>query len=389
MIAAWMDFSVPACKFHRMLLLTPGPVTTRPEVRQALAQDIAPWDNDFRDFFVRLRARILQLAGGIEGQHATLPLQGCGHFIAEAALRTFLPPGGRILIPATGAYANRMIRLAREAGRVPVLLPIGVADATDPQAVARALDADPTLTHVGMVYSETGSGIIHDVQAVGAVVRAAGRRMIIDAVSAFGALPLDLATQPEVDAAIFTTNKCLEALPGVAFAIAPIERLLACAGNAGSWSFDLSNIYNHAVCNGWGSFRFTPPAQVLAALDVALDYHDAEGRAARLARYTKNMRVLYDGVRDLGLTPWLPPARQGPVIVNVHAPADPAWDLQAFVDTLKLRKILISNFYNTPSPTFRIGCIGAITPADMTGAVQSIDHALREIGITHRGADQT
>jgi 2-aminoethylphosphonate-pyruvate transaminase len=109
-----------------MLLLIPGPVTTRPEVRQALAQDIAPWDNEFRHFLARLRGRILLLAGGVADQHATLPLQGCGHFVTEAALRTFLPPGGRILIPGTGAYADRMIRLAREAGRVPVTLPMGL-----------------------------------------------------------------------------------------------------------------------------------------------------------------------------------------------------------------------------------------------------------------------
>jgi 2-aminoethylphosphonate-pyruvate transaminase len=384
-----MDFSGPACDVRPMLLLIPGPVTTRPEVRQALTRDIAPWDNEFRDFFTRLRRRILRLAGGIEHQHATLPLQGCGHFITEAAVRTFLPPGGRILIPATGAYADHMIRLTREAERVPVPLPMGPADTTDPQAVARALEADPTLTHVGMVYSETGSGVIHDVQAVGAVVRAAGRRMIVDAVSAFGALPLDLSEQPEIDAAVFTTNKCLEALPGVAFAVARIDRLLACAGNAGSWSLDLSNVYDHAMRNGWGSFRFTPPAQLLAALDVALDYHEAEGQTARLVRYTANMRTVYDGMRDLGLTPWLPASRQGPVIVVAHAPADPAWNLQAFVDALKLRQILISNFYNTPLPTFRVGCIGAITPDDMAGAVRAMDHALREIGIRNREAIQT
>jgi 2-aminoethylphosphonate-pyruvate transaminase len=371
-----------------MLLLIPGPVTTRPEVRHALTQDLAPWDNDFRHFLTRLRTRILRLAGGVEGEHATLPLQGCGHFITEAALRTFLPPGGRILVPATGAYADRMFRLAREAGRVAVPLPIGSADTTDPQAVAAALAADPTLSHVGIVYSETGSGVIHDVQAVGAVVRAAGRRMIVDAVSAFGALPLNVSEQPEIDAAVFSTNKCLEALAGVAFAVARIDRLLECAGNAGSWSFDLSNVYDHALRSGSGSFRFTPPAQILAALDVALDYHDAEGRSARLNRYTANMRVLYEGVRDLGLTPWLPPERQGPIIVNVHAPNDPAWNLQAFVDALKLRGILISNFFNTPSPTFRVGCIGAITPDDMTGAVQAMHHALRELGIKNRGAIQ-
>jgi 2-aminoethylphosphonate-pyruvate transaminase len=369
-----------------MLLLIPGPVTTRSEVRQALCQDFAPWDNDFRQFLMRLLGRILRLAGGIESEHVVLPLQGCGHFITEAALRTFVPAGGRILIPATGAYANRMIRLAREAGRVAVPLPLGLTDATDPAAVARALADDPTLSHVGIVYSETGSGMIHDVQAIGAVVRAAGRRMIIDAVSAFGALPLDVSAQPEVDAAVFTANKCLEALPGIGFAVARADRLMACAGNAASWSFDLSDIHNTALQAGAGSFRFTPPAQVLAALDRALDYLDAEGCVARLSRYTDNMRTLHDGVRDLGLVPWLPPSRQGPVIVNVHAPSDPAWNLQAFVDALKSRGFLISNFYNTPTPTFRVGCIGAITPADMARAVQAIDAALTEIGVTHREA---
>jgi 2-aminoethylphosphonate-pyruvate transaminase len=365
-----------------MLLLIPGPVTTRPEVRQALCRDFAPWDNDFRDFLTKLRHRILRLAGGIEGQHAPLPLQGCGHFITEAAIRTFLPPGGRILIPETGVYANRMIRLAQEAGRVPVPLPMAATQPTDPHAVSRALQADPSLTHVGVVYSETGSGVIHDVQAIGAVVRAAGRRMIIDAVSAFGALPLDLATQPEVDAAVFTTNKCLEALPGIAFAIARIDRLLESTGQAGSWSFDLCSVQDQAVRAGWGSFRFTPPAQILAALDVALDYLDAETQTARLARYTANMRVLYDGVQQIGLTPYLPPNTQGPVIVNVHAPADPAWDLQAFVDLLKARGFLISNFYNTAVPTFRVGCIGAITPDDMARAVEAMRDSLRRMGVT-------
>jgi len=369
-----------------MLLLIPGPVTTRPEVRQALCQDLAPWDNDFRTFFASLRSRILRLAGGVEGEHATLPLQGCGHFITEAAIRTFLPPSGRILIPATGSYADRMIRLTKDAGRIPVPLALGRTDTTDPQAVARALDADPSLSHVGMVYSETGSGVIHDVQAVGAVTRALRRRLIIDAVSAFGALPVDISTQPEVDAVVFTTNKCLEALPGAAFAVARIDRLQACAGRAGSWSFDLADTYTHALRAGWGSSRFTPPAQILAALDVALDFHAAEGQVARLARYTANMQTLYKGVSDLGLSPYLPASRQGPVIVNVHAPADPAWNLQAFVDALKLRGVLISNFYSTPGPSFRVGCIGAITPEDMADAVRAMHEALLAIGIIHREA---
>jgi 2-aminoethylphosphonate-pyruvate transaminase len=362
-------------------------VTTRPEVRAALTQDIAPWDNDFRPFIARLRTRILPIAHGVPGQHEVLPLQGCGHFITEAAIRTFLPPGGKLLIPATGSYSDRMIRLAREAGRQPFVLSISPLAPTDPHAVAEALARDPAISHVGLVYSETGSGVVHDPAAIGAVVRAAGRRMIVDAVSAFGALPLDLSAQPEIDAVVFTSNKCIEALPGVAFAVARIDRLLASVGNAGSWSFDLSDIYGHGLRHGPGGFRFTPPVQILAAFDRALDFFEQEGgQPARLARYAEIMHTLYKGVRGLGLTPYLPPEHQGPIIVNVQAPDDPAWDLQRFVDALKRRGFLISNFYNTPTPSFRVGCIGAITPADMAGAVAAMGEALGEIGITRREA---
>ena len=370
-----------------MLLLIPGPVTTRPEVREALRHDFAPWDNDFRPLYAGIRERVLRIAGGAPGEHATLPLQGCGHFITEAAIRTFVPAGGKLLIPATGSYADRMIRLTREAGRVPVPLAVAPDAATDPAQVAAALGRDPAIGHVGVVYSETGSGIIHDPAAIGAVARRLGRRLIVDAVSAFGALPLDLAAQPEIDVAVFTSNKCLEGVPGMAFAVARIDRVTACAGNAGSWSLDLSSICEHALRSGWGSFRFTPPAQVLNAFNVALDLFDAEGgQPARLARYTANLRTLYDGVRDLGLTPYLRPDVQGPIIVNVHAPADPAWNLQRFVDALKARGVLISNFYNTALPSFRVGCIGAITPADMARAVVAMGEALGELAIAKRKA---
>lgn len=368
-----------------MLLLIPGPVTTRPEVREAMQVDLAPWDNEFRGFYERLCARVLALAGGRDGEHAALPLPGCGHFITEAAIRTFLPPGGTLLVPMTGAYAERMTRLGREAGRIVVALPIDPDRPADPSAIGAVLAADPEISHVGAVYSETGTGVCHDVRAIGAVARGLGRRMIVDAVSAFGALPFDISAQPEVDAVVFTANKCLEGLPGIAFAVARADRLAASAGQAGSWSFDLSDLYAQAVRSP-GSARFTPPAQVLNALDRALDFHAAEGRPARLARYTANMRTLYDGVKRLGLRPYLAPDAQGPIIVNVHAPADPAWNLLEFVEALKRRGFLISNFYNTPEPSFRVGCIGAITPQDMARAVDAMGDALRELGVTHREA---
>jgi 2-aminoethylphosphonate-pyruvate transaminase len=252
--------------------------------------------------------------------------------------------------------------------------------------VRRALAADPGLSHVGLVYSETSTGIVHDVQAIGAVAREAGRRMIVDAISAFGALPLDLARQPEIEAAVFTPNKCLEGIPGLAFVIARIDALRAAgAGLAGSWSFDLYDIYEHGERDGWGSFRFTPPTQTLAALRTALALLAAEGGPpARLARYRANARTLYDGMIAIGLRPYLSREAQGPIVVNVTAPGDPRWSLDDFVEALKARGFLISNFYNTARPSFRVGCIGAVAPEDMHRFVTAVDGALRALDIRRR-----
>ncbi len=370
-----------------MKLLIPGPVTTRPEVRAALTTDFAPWDLDFGPLSAGVRARLLPIAGVGPETHACLPLQGSGHFIVEAALRTFVPRGGKVLVPMTGSYAVRLARLASETGREVLQLPVGECERADPAAVAARLARDPTISHLAFIYNETSSGIVHDAEALAGVARAHGRRVIIDAVSAFGALPLDLSRMPEVDAALFTANKCLEGIPGLAFAISPRERLAGRVGEAQSWCLDLADIYAHGERNGTGSFRFTPPAQVLNALSVALDLFAAEGgRAQRLARYQANLRTFADGIAAIGLTAYLPRALQGPVVFNVHAPDDPRWNLQSFVDQVKERGFVISNFYDTRTPSFRVGLIGALGPEDYREAVGAIDGALKALGIRNRKA---
>lgn len=372
-----------------MLLLIPGPVTTHPEVRAAADRDVAPWDQAVRDEIGSLLIRLRDLAGGRDGVETALPLPGSGHFIVEAAIRSFILPAidrghgasGGLLIPATGQYSDRMMRLAREAGRRVTVLPAPLTEPLDPAAVEAALAADPTITHLGMVYSETSTGIVHDVEAVGAAVRRQGRRMILDAVSAFGALPVSIADHPEVDAMVFTANKCLEGLPGFGIAVCPVARLPGVQGKADSWSFDLGDVYANGLENQPGAARFTPPIQAMVALGTALDRLEQEGGpAARLRRYRANMEALYTGMESLGLRPILPRAVQGPIIMNVAAPAHPDWDLKRFVEALKRRGVLISNFRNTEQPSMRIGAIGAIGVAEIRRAVAAMGETLDELG---------
>ena len=362
-----------------MLLLIPGPVQTDPRVRAAMATDIAPWDEEFRAEYAAIRAKVLEIAGGIPGEHATLPLQGSGHFIVEAAIRTFIPTGGHFLLPMNGTYAERIHRLASEAGRVPVTLDIPDTRPVTEAELDAAFAAHPEVTHLCAVVSETGSGIINDPEVMGAAARRAGKRVVLDAVSSFGAWPFRLAEHPEVDAVLFTPNKCLEGMPGSGFAVCPIERTRALVGQAGSWNFDLADVLLRAERTGFGSPRFTPAAQVLRAFGVALRLYEEEGgQPARLARYRENMRVLREGLVALGLRPYLVAEHQGPIIGTFHEPGG-QFELQRFVDALKRRGVLISNFHNTVEPTFRVGCIGAVTPDDMRRAVSAIGDALREL----------
>lgn len=363
-----------------MLLLTPGPVQTHSSVRAAMAEDVAPWDSSFRPLYTRLRERIRAIAGGIEGEHVTLPLQVAGHMIMEAAIRTFVPAGGAVLVPVNGQYARRAVKLGQLAGRKVVELEVPDTRGVSPAEIEAALAGHPECSHLALVYSETGSGIVNDPAAIGPVVRAAGRRMIVDAVSAFGALPIDLSRQPEIDTVLFTSNKCLEGLPGFAFAVSRIDSCEAAMGNAGSWSLDLADVWANTKASGMGSLRFTGPVQSLLALDVALGRFDAEGgQPARLVRYRANADALYRGLKGLGLKPYVEEAEQGPIVVTIHQPS--GFVLAEFVEALKRHGVLISSYYTSVQPSFRIGSIGDVHPADMEKAVAAVKAALDELGL--------
>ncbi|WP_237216664.1 2-aminoethylphosphonate--pyruvate transaminase [Falsiroseomonas oryziterrae] len=370
-----------------MLILLPGPVQTRPEVRAVMSDDIAPWDDDFRAEYASMRPRIVALAGGVEGEHVSLPLPGCGHMVVEAAIRTFVPAGEKVLVVQNGGYADRLARLATEAGRV--VVPLHGPDnlPMPPEKLAEALAANPDVKSVAIVVSETGTGIVNDPNILGPVIRAAGRRLICDAVSGFGALPFRMSEHPECDVVVFTSNKCIEGLPGFGFAVAPIKRLEECAGNAGSWVMDLADVYRHALRDGWGSFRFTPAVQALRAFRVAMDLYDAEGgQPARLARYERNRDAWYDGLQALGFRPYVERRDQGPIVVVVHQPEDPAWDFARFLKLMKARGVIVSLHFTTKTPTMRLACIGAIDERDVAFALAQMKTVLEEMGVGRRAA---
>lgn len=348
------------------LLLTPGPLTTSDTTKRAMLRDWGSRDGRFVAMNARIRARLVELAGG-EGTFVTIPLQGSGTFAVEAMLGTMLPRDGKILLAINGAYGHRMARIVEMLGREAVEYETAEDTPIDPAEIGRRLDADPAITHVAVVQCETTSGVLNPVAAIAAQVARHGRRLLIDAMSAFGALPLDVR-EVACDAIAASSNKCLEGVPGMGFVIARRAAIEACEGNAHALSLDLHDQWR--FMERAGQWRFTPPTHVIAAFDQALTEHSDEGGVAgRGARYRENCRILVDGMRAMGFETLLPDAIQAPIIVTFHMPADPNFEFQAFYDRLRDRGFVIYPGKLTVADSFRIGCIGRLSSGDMQDAL--------------------
>jgi len=358
------------------VLLTPGPLTTSAATKSAMLLDWGSWDSSFNELTASVCRDLVSIVSG-ETSHVCVPLQGSGTYSVEAALGTLVPRQGKVLVPNNGAYCQRIIRILGYLGREVVELPFAEDQAADPRRIDGALVADPAITHVAQVHCETGTGILNPLPEIAAVVAARGRGLIIDAMSSFGAIPIDVREIP-FDALVAASGKCLEGVPGMGFVIARREALEQAKGNCHSLALDLHDqwIYMQKT----GPWRFTPPTHVVAALRQALDQYLQEGgQPERLNRYAENCATLVGGMHDLGLRPFIDASVQAPIIVTFYAPDNAAYDFSEFYRRVRDKGFILYPGKLTTIETFRVGCIGAIDSAVMSRAVAAIWATLKEM----------
>jgi 2-aminoethylphosphonate-pyruvate transaminase len=360
------------------LLLTPGPLTTSKSVKQAMIHDWGSRDPAFLALNRQVMERLPQIVNGGR-RYVTAPMQGSGTFAVEAMLTTFVPRDGRVLVLVNGAYGHRAKRILDIAGREAIVRETPEDTPPDLAAVDRILVEAPDITHVFAVHCETTSGILNPIADIAAIAARRGKRLLIDAMSAFGALPLD-ASQSPFDAVAASANKCLEGVPGLAFVICRSEALAETEGRATTLTLDLFD--QNRNFEKTGQFRFTPPIHVIVAFHQALEeFWDEGGVAGRGARYSDNARVLIDGMRALGFTTLLSDALQAPIIATFHTPAHPNFVFQRFYDSLKERGYVIYPGKLTVADSFRIGCIGRLNADHMRGAIEAVRDTLDEMDV--------
>lgn len=355
---------------NQYLLLTPGPLSTTKTVKSAMFRDWCTWDDEYNAIVQQIRQRLVALAGVTDAYTAVL-MQGSGTFCVEATITTAVPEAGRLLVLANGAYGRRIADIARRCGVSHEIHDSGELAPPDLDRLEAALKADSTFTHVAVVHCETTTGMLNPVEAVARIVKGHGRCLIVDAMSSFGGVPLDLG-EIGADYLVSSANKCIQGVPGFGFVIARKAVLEQTRGRARSLSLDLYDQWR-TMEDHPGKWRFTSPTHVVRAFYQALLELESEGGiTARHARYAGNHRILVEGLQRLGFQPLLPVQWQSPVITSFLYPETPGWYFQQFYDDLKTRGFVIYPGKVTDQDTFRIGNIGEVHAEDIRRLVDTV-----------------
>ena len=345
-----------------------------------MLHDAGSWHCEFNAKVKWVRERILEVAGlSREPGWETVLLQGSGTFGVEAVLATCVPPNGKVAVLANGAYGERIVLMLQHLNIPHRVLRTAEHTPNDPGALDQTLAIDQTITHVAIVHCETTTGLLNPITEAGRVVKRHGRTYLVDAMSSFGAIPIDFAAAG-IDFLVSSANKCIEGVPGFCFVICRRAALLACDGYARSLSLDLLDQLNGFEKNG--QFRYTPPTHAILAFEQALTELEQEGGVAgRGARYRQNHEALVEGMRRLGFRPYLEPALQSYIIASFYYPETERFDFDAFYRRLSDKGFIIYPGKISQAKTFRIGSIGRIFPSDIAALLSAIGSALKEMGI--------
>jgi 2-aminoethylphosphonate-pyruvate transaminase len=369
--------SIPMEK--QKLLFTPGPLNTSEGVKRAMLRDLGSRDTEFLEVVRKIRRRLLELGQVAGGDYVAVLMQGSGTFVVESVISSVVPRDGKLLVLINGAYGHRMVKIARTLGIATKTLLFAESRLVDPAAVHQALTGDREVTHVALVHCETTTGILNPLAEIGGVVKEHGRVFLVDAMSSFGGMPIDVAASG-IDFLVSSANKCIQGVPGFGFALARRDLLIAAEGRARSLSLDLVAQWKGLESDG--QFRFTPPTHALLAFWQALEELEAEGGInARAARYAANRQALLAGMTELGFDAYLAPQHQSNIITSFRYPAHANFDFRQFYQRLTEHGLVIYPGKVSDADCFRIGTIGHLFPDDMRTLVGAIRKTLESMQI--------
>jgi len=358
------------------VLLNPGPVNLSERVRAALAgPDLCHREAEFSALQSGVRNKLLGVYSPGTANRAAILLTGSGTAAMEAMLASVPGRDQRVLIIENGVYGERLTRIARVHGIEHDTLCHAWGQAIDAGALQRKLSGGG-FDYVAVVHHETTSGRLNNLDAIAGPAAEHGARLLVDAVSSFGAEAIDFDGWP-VAACAGTANKCLHGVPGTSFIIVNRDELDNGEAVARTLYLDLATYLRQQDAGGT---PFTQSVQTLYALDAALDEHaQAGGWQARRQTYRLRLGAAREALTGMGIKPLLAEEDCSCVLHAWHLPDGISYeDLH---DRLKQDGFIIYAGQGEFAKTlFRISMMGAITMADVERFIDSVSKIIKSKG---------
>jgi aspartate aminotransferase-like enzyme len=355
-------------------LLTPGPTPLYPKALYAmLGSDLHHRTEEFRNVYKSVLADLKELMGTAND---VLVLVSSGTGALEASVTNCFSPGDRVIVCSAGKFGERWAEITKAYGLNTILIEEPYGKVVKPEALEKALAANPDAKGVFVQASETSTGAAHDVHAMGELVKKTQAIFAVDAITGLGTMPLNIDGWG-LDIVIGGSQKAFMVPPGVAFlSVSPKAWALMDSAKLPRFYFNLKKERKNAV-NGESSW--TPATSLMLGLGEALKYIKTLGMDKLVDNAQQLARATRAACHALGLELFAPESPSGSVTA-VKAP--PGMDSGVIVKEFKSRfgSIIANGQGSMKGQIFRIAHLGYFDFADLFAMVAELELILEANG---------
>lgn len=361
----------------KLMLMIPGPTPVPEQVLLALAKHpISHRSSEFAKLMAELTQNLKWLH---QTQNDVLMLTVSGTGAMEAGIINFLSPGDRVLVGCNGKFGDRWAQMSQVFGLDVVKVEAEWGQPLHPEQFQQKLAADTQkqIKAVIVTHCETSTGVLNDLETINRHVKVHGEALIIvDAVTSLGVVNVPVDAWG-LDVVVSGSQKAYMIPPGLGFvSVSPKAWEAYKTAKLPRFYLDLGKYSKDAVKN---MTPFTPPVNLMVALQVALRIIEAEGLEAIFTRHRRLMNGTRDALKALGLPLLAPDSAASPAITSV-APT--------LVDSEQIRAVMKKRFDialaagqdHLKGKIFRIGHLGFVSDRDILTAIASLEATLRELG---------
>jgi aspartate aminotransferase-like enzyme len=359
---------------RKQRLLTPGPTPLYPPALHAMmASDIHHRTEDFRKVYRSCLADLKEVMGT---SHDLLMFAASGTGAMDAAVSNLFSRGDKVVVCSAGKFGERWAEIAKAYGLDATVLTAPYGEVVTPQRVEAALAQEPATKGVFVQASETSTGAMHDVESMGRAISKTGAIFVVDAITGFGTMPLDIDGWG-LDVAIGGSQKAFMIPPGLAFmSVSPKAWKLAETATLPHYYF---NLKKEKKSGDAGESSWTPSTSLILALAEALRYIKQIGMPHLIVNAQLLAQATRAAVQALGLELFAP-GSPGSSVTAVKAPA--GMDSGVIVKEFRNRfGAIIANGQGTmKGQIFRIAHLGYFDFADLFGVVAGLEIILNANG---------